>query len=244
MTDAATDEYERKFMAPGESVVFREKVVSRGAFKGAIVFLLVFGIVGLALVAAGAAGAVPTPVGFVVGPVSAVFGAMMGVLGVMFSVFRVMITTSHVHVHFGFAKRKIPFSAIESIRAVQLKGFRQGKVSVGFDGVVRTWVGHAPSGRGVEIAYAEASGRKHVMTIGSDEADRFVETVERARSRPPEETEMRAPEPDGRVRVVRETALARERLDDGSDERQVAERHVGEEMMLDVEVDASAKKAP
>ena len=176
------DEYEKRYMDPDEQVLFREKVASRGAFLAAIVFLVVFGGFGLALIGAGAVGAMPLGLGLGVGSLAALFGAFMGVAGAMFSVFRAMATGSNVHVHFGWAKRKIPLSAIESIHATVLKGFKQGKVSVGLDGVVRTWVGNSPSGRGVEITYREESGRKHVLTIGSDEADRFVETVERARA--------------------------------------------------------------
>ncbi len=185
MMAAPMDEYEKRYMDPGEEVLFREKVTSRGAFIVAIVFLVVFGAVGLALIGAGAAGAVPPGVGLGAGSLAALFAAFMGIAGVMFSVFRAMVTGSNVHVHFGWAKRKIRLSAIESIHAMRLKGFKQGKVSVGLDGVVRTWVGNSPSGRGVEITYREESGRKHVLTIGSDDADRFVETVERARAGTP-----------------------------------------------------------
>ena len=131
---------------------------------------------------AAAIGALPPAVGLGFGAPPLLFGVVMGVLGAMFSVFRVMVTASNVHVHFGWSKRKIPFAAIRSIRAVTLEGVRQGKVSIGLDGVVRTWVGTSPSGRGVEIAYQEDGARKHVIKIGSEEADRFVATVERARA--------------------------------------------------------------
>jgi hypothetical protein len=181
MSEPPIDEYEKRYMDPGERVVFREKVVSRTAFRVSVIFALVFGLVGLGLVAAGAiagmvAGALAP------GVFSILFAAMMGVLGVMFSVFRTMVTTENVHVHFGWAKRKIPFSAVESVRSITLTGLKQGKVSIGLDGVVRTWVGNSESGRGVELTYREPGGRKHVMTIGSDDAERFAETVERARA--------------------------------------------------------------
>jgi hypothetical protein len=184
MPSADVDEYEKTYMAPDEQVLFREKVVSRGAFKVSIAFLVVFGLAGLALLAAGAAGAVPAATGFGVGGLAAAFAAFMGITGPLFSVFRVMVTTAHVHVHFGWSKRRIPFSAISAIRAVELTGLRQGKVSVGLDGIVRTWVGRAGSGRGVEITYEAEGGRKHVLTIGSDEPEAFVAAVERARAAP------------------------------------------------------------
>src|SRR5688500_18813877 len=140
------DEYEQRYMQPGEQVLFREKVASRGAFIGAMIFLLVFGVAGLAVVGAGVADAMLLAPALAVGLVCALFGAFMGVAGVMFSVFRTMVTGSNLHVHFGWTKRKIPLSAIESIHAMKLKGFKQGKVQIGLDGVVRTWVGNLPSG--------------------------------------------------------------------------------------------------
>ena len=178
--DTTSDEYERRYMQPGESVLFREKVVSQTAFRLSVAFMLIFGLVGIAALVAGAAGATPLAPALGLGIPFALFGAMMGVLGVMFSVFRVMVTGAHVHVHFGWSKRKIPLSAIDSIRAITLQGFKQGKVSVGLDGVVRTWVGNSRSGQGVEITYRDGE-RKHVLTIGSEEAERFVATVERGR---------------------------------------------------------------
>lgn len=177
------DEYEQRYMQPGEAVLFREKITTRAAFVVSMIFLGVFGLSGLALLGAGVADRLPPALGFGVGLVSILFAAFMGVTGVMFSVFRTMITGSNVHVHFGWAKRKIALSAIESIQATASKGLKQGKVQIGLDGVVRTWVGRAPSGRAVEIAYTEEGGRKHVLNVGSDDAERFVETVERARAR-------------------------------------------------------------
>lgn len=177
------DAYEQRYMQPGEAVLFREKITTRAAFVVSMIFLGVFGLTGLVFLGAGVADRMPAALGFGVGLVSILFAAFMGVTGVMFSVFRTMITGSNVHVHFGWAKRKIALSAIESIQTIASKGLKQGKVQVGLDGVVRTWVGRAPSGRAVEIAYTEEGGRKHVLTVGSDDAERFVETVERARAR-------------------------------------------------------------
>jgi hypothetical protein len=185
MTDAElNDEYVRRYMAPGERVLLREKVVSRTAFSLSVLMALVFGLFGLAALVGAAVSLVPVGPGLAFGAPFALFGAVMGVLGVMFSVFRVMVTGSHVHVHFGWSKRKIPFAAIHTARVVTLKGFKQGKVSMGLDGVVRTWVGNSSSGRGVEITYQEEGARKHILTIGSENPERFVETVERAREKP------------------------------------------------------------
>lgn len=177
------DEYEQRYMQPGEQVLFREKIASRSAFVVSLIFLAAFGLVGLSMIGAGVAGAMPTALGVLVGLVSTAFAAFMGITGVMFSVFRTMVTGSNVHVHFGWAKRKIPLSAISSIVAVKLKGFKQGKVQIGLDGVVRTWVGSAPSGRGIQIAYQTEGGLKHVMTMGSEDPERLVEAVEAARAR-------------------------------------------------------------
>lgn len=186
------DEYERRYMSPGERVVFREKVVSRTAFRLAVAFALTFALVGLIAVTRGASspsGAVPP--GLLVGALSLIFGASMGVLGVMFSVFRVMLTSSHFHVHFGWSKRKIALESIQDVHAVKLTGFRQGKVTIGLDGVVRTWVGQSKSGRGVEVTYQEPGGRRHILTIGSENADALVTALEAAR----------VSETQGRIRV-------------------------------------------
>lgn len=212
------DEYEQRHMDPDERVLFREKVVSRAAFLVAVVFLAVFGLVGLALIGAGAAGIVPAALGVSIGAVSAAFGAMMGVLGAMFSVYRSMVTTSHVHVHFGWVKRRIAFSAIESVRAIRLQGFKQGKVSIGLDGIVRTWVGKSSSGRGVEITYQEPGARKHVITIGSEDADQYVATIERARA-----GATAASATPVRVAAAEDAAEAEERADEaGADARRSA----------------------
>jgi hypothetical protein len=218
MSGTPIDEYEKRYMDPGERVVFREKVVSRTAFRVSVIFGLVFGLVGLGLVGASAIGAMAAAGGFALGALSILFATMMGVLGVMFSVFRTMITTENVHVHFGWAKRKIPFSAIESVRSMTLSGFKQGKVSIGLDGVVRTWVGNSVSGRGVELTYREPGGRKHVMTIGSEDADRFAETVERARAT----TEQ--PSKKARIAESAEAGLAEDQHQD-----QDQDQHQGQE---------------
>lgn len=183
MSGGPDDEYEQRYMDPGERVLFREKVVSRTAFKASVAFALIFGLVGLvALGSAAVTGGAAATAGVAFGAPFVALGALMGVLGVMFSVFRVMVTGPHVHVHFGWSKRKIPMGAIQAVQAVQLRGFRQGKVSMGMDGVVRTWVGHAGSGRGVEITYQMEGARKHILTIGSDVADELARTIERARA--------------------------------------------------------------
>ena len=135
MSATPPDEYEKRYMDVGEQIVFREKVVSRAAFRISLVFAFVFGLVGLGLVAIAFAG-IMAAFGFAFGGLSILFAVTMGVLGAMFSVFRTMVTTENVLVHFGWVKRKIPFSSIESVRSITLSGFRQGKVSMGLDGVV------------------------------------------------------------------------------------------------------------
>ena len=176
------DDYEQRYMEPNERVRFREKVVSRAAFAVARVFLAVFGSIGLALIAAGVFGAMPLAAGLGAGAPLVLLGVTMAVLGAMFSVFRSMVTTSHLHIHFGWTKRRVSHSAIEAVREVKLVGFRQGKVSVGLDGIVRTWVGQSASGRGVEVTYREPGARRHVITIGSEHADEYVAALERARA--------------------------------------------------------------
>ena len=177
------DEYEQRYMEPNERLLFREKVVSRGAFAVAGIFLAVFGSVGLALIAAGAFGAMPLAGGLGAGAPLALLGVTMAVLGAMFSVFRSMVTTSHLHIHFGWAKRRIAHASIEAVRVIKLTGFKQGKVSIGLDGIVRTWVGHSASGRGVEVTYREPGARTHIITVGSERADEYVAELERAGAR-------------------------------------------------------------
>lgn len=193
MSGEAEDAYEKRYMDPGERVLFREKVVSRAAFRVSVIFAVVFGLAGVAGLASLAVPTLPTvaALGAVFGVLSLAFAALMGGLGVLFSVFRSLVTGSHLHVHFGWTKKKIPLSQIDAVRVVPIHGLRQGKVSLGLDGVVRTWVGTASSGRGVEIAYQPEGGRKHVLTIGSDDPERFVEALERSRTG----------EPAGRARI-------------------------------------------
>jgi hypothetical protein len=200
------DEYEQRYMEPNERVLFREKVVSRAAFAVARVFLAAFGSIGLALIAAGVFGAMPLATGLGAGAPLALLGVTMAVLGAMFSVFRSMVTTSHLHIHFGWTKRRIAHSAIEAVREVELVGFRQGKVSVGLDGIVRTWVGQSASGRGVEVTYREPGARTHVITIGSEHADEYVAALERARAA-------------GQVRISADAGGEHERLADRGEVR-------------------------
>lgn len=198
MSGDTPDEYERRYMDPGETVRFREKVVSRKAFGLSVAFAAVFGVVGLVALGAAALGVVPAAVGLGAGAPAVAFAAFMAVTGVMFSVFRAMVSDSHVHVHFGWAKRKIPMGAILSARVVPLTGLKQGKVSLGLDGVVRTWVGNSASGRGLELTYQIEGERKHVLTIGSEDPERFLRAIDHARS-----TAVRI-EP-GRVRIAGQT---------------------------------------
>jgi hypothetical protein len=171
------DEYERRYMRPGERVVFREKVVSQTAFRVSVVFAIVFGLAGALMAALGVVNGGLGPAPLLFGVPSVLFGVLMGVLGVMFSVFRVMITGSDLHVHFGWSKRKIPLGAIQSVKIIELKGFRQGKVQIGLDGVVRTWVGQSKSGSGIEITYQIEGARKHILTIGSDNPEAFANAL-------------------------------------------------------------------
>lgn len=175
MLDEAGDDYERQYMQPGERLLYREKVVSRSSFALSLVFGVVFGVPGLAVIAAAALGAIPGPVA-IAGVASAAFAAFMVIAGAAFSVSRAMVTGGHLHVHFGWAKRKIPIEAIDEVKLVTLQGIKRGKVSVGLDGVVRTWVGNSQGGRGVEVHYREGA-RKHVLTIGSETPERFVEAL-------------------------------------------------------------------
>jgi len=174
------DEYAEQYMVVGEQLLFREKVVSRSAFHVSIAFGLVFGLAGLGGIAAFAAGQQAAPA-LAIGVPSLAFAILMSVLGAAFSVYRSMVTSQHVHIHFGWAKRKIAVESIQDVSAVKLEGLRQGKVSVGFDGVVRTWVGRSASGRGVAITYRDGN-RTHVVTLGSESCESFMEAIEKARS--------------------------------------------------------------
>jgi hypothetical protein len=98
----------------------------------------------------------------------------------MFSVARTMVTEEHVHVHAGWARRKIPQTAIESARAFRQEGFKQGKVSVGLDGVVRTVVSTSSSRNAIEIV-ANERGRRHILTVGTDDPQGFLASVARSR---------------------------------------------------------------
>jgi hypothetical protein len=180
MSDLGGDEYERKYMQPGDRLLHREKVVSREAFLLSLVFGLVFGVAGLGVVAAAAAGAIPGPIA-VAGGVSAAFAAFMVFAGAAFSVYRAMVTNGHLHVHFGWAKREVPMDAIDQVKVVAINGFKQGKVSMGLDGVVRTWAGTAKGGRAVEVQYRDGA-RRHVLTIGSETPERLAEAIQSARS--------------------------------------------------------------
>lgn len=182
MSSEAEDEYERQYMDPGERVLFREKVVSQVAFRVSVAMAVIFGLGGLAGIVAGLVTPAAGLPAVALGATTLAFGVAMGALGVLFSVFRSLVTESHLHVHFGWTKTKIPYAEMTAVRAVELRGFRQGKVSLGVDGVVRTWVGQGRSRRAIEVAYQPEGARKHVITIGSDQADRFLAALERARA--------------------------------------------------------------
>jgi hypothetical protein len=175
------DDYARRYMLPGERLLFGEKVVSRGVFKATMVLCGTMGLIGLAATAVGLLGPAGSAPALALGLPFVATSALLAGLSVLFSVFRSMITTSHLQVHFGWAKRKVPLEAIEHIAIVPYLGARQGKVSMGFDGVVRTWVGTPSSGRGVEVTY-QVGSRKHVLTIGSDDVTRFAEVLQQARA--------------------------------------------------------------
>lgn len=212
--EGGDDAYERRYMQPGERVVWREKVVSRGASVASVIFGVVFGGLGLALAGAAALGALPLPL-LAPGLASLALGVFMAVAGVAFSVFRSMVTPSHAHVHFGWARRKIPMEAIEVVSAVTIRGYHQGKVSIGLDGTVRSWAGNASSGRGVEIAYREGT-RRHVLTVGSEDPDGFVRAIEAgqgfagARARFAEAPQQAAVEPRTEEEAIADAQAANE----------------------------------
>jgi hypothetical protein len=194
------DDYARRYMLPGERLLFGEKIVSRGVFKATMVLCTTMGLIGLVATVIGFAGPAGSAPALGIGLPFIATSALLAGLSVLFSVFRSMITTSHLQVHFGWAKRKVPLEAIEKVAVVTLQGVKQGKVSMGFDGVVRTWVG-TPSagGRGVEVTY-QVGKRKHVLTIGSDDAERFAETLQRARASATGETTAARAASSGRSR--------------------------------------------
>ncbi|MEJ7735163.1 MAG: hypothetical protein WKG00_38995 [Polyangiaceae bacterium] len=175
------DDYARRYMLPGERLLFGEKIVSRGIFKTTMVLCATLALVGLVASLIGLVGPAGSGPGLALGIPFIGVSALLAALSVLFSVFRSMVTTSHLQVHFGWAKRKVPLQAIENIAIVPYVGAKQGKVSMGFDGVVRTWVGTPSSGRGVEVTYLGGK-RKHVLTIGSDDVERFAEALQQARA--------------------------------------------------------------
>jgi hypothetical protein len=210
MAGEDVDEYERRYMRPGERVLFRDKLVSRGAFHVSIVFAVVFGLAGLLAAAAALLGAAPLPV-LIPSLAALAFAIFMGVGGAAFSVARTMLSATDLHVHFGWAKRKIPLDTIDAVSAVTTQGFKQGKVSVGLDGVVRTWTSTSASRRAAEIAYRDGK-RRHILTIGSDRADALCAAIERARAAvttgPGERVRFAADDEDGLAAAEAEAAAA------------------------------------
>lgn len=175
------DDYERRFMAPDERVAFREKIVSKVAFNVGLALALGFALLGAALAVAGAL-ATPGAPFFVGGALNVVLAAFFAVTAAMFSVTRTMITDERVHVHFGWVKRKIPRASIISVKAVKQSGFKQGKVSIGVDGVVRTVASTSSSRNAIEIETVE-DGRRHVLTVGTDDPEGFLAALDPARVR-------------------------------------------------------------
>ncbi len=176
----AVDEYERRYMSVDERLVYREKVVSRGVFRATMGLAAFFGIGGAAAPIIAASAGAPELAALAFGVPFLLLGGLMSVGSVLFSVFRIIVTSAHLHVHFGWVKKKVPLEAISRVSIVTPNGIHQGKVSIGLDGIVRTWVGVAKSGRAVEVAY-EDGGRKHVLTIGSEEPERFAAALEQTR---------------------------------------------------------------
>jgi hypothetical protein len=181
------DDYERRFMRPGERVVFREKIVAKGAFKVGLALAAAFALTGIGLGAAAALGVLPALL-LTFSAINLALAAFFGVSAPMFSVARTMVTEEHVHVHAGWARRKIPQTAIESVRAFRQEGFKQGKVSVGLDGVVRTVVSTSSSRNAIEIV-ANERGRRHILTVGTDDPQGFLASLAASRVRvaPPHE---------------------------------------------------------
>ncbi len=177
----AMDEYEQRFMAPGERIIFREKIVAKGAFTVGLVLALGFALLGGGLAIAGAFVTQGAPL-LVGGALNVGLAAFFAVTSAMFSVTRTMITDEHVHVHFGWAKRKIARASIVSVKAVKQLGFKQGKVSIGVDGVVRTVASTSSSRNAIEIETVE-EGRRHVLTVGTDDPDGFLAALDAARVR-------------------------------------------------------------
>ncbi|MDP3278691.1 MAG: hypothetical protein Q8Q09_26105 [Deltaproteobacteria bacterium] len=163
-------------MAPGERVLFREKIVAKGAFTAGLILAFGFALTGIGLGVAGALGELPALL-LTFAAINLVLAALFAVTAAMFSVTRTMITEEHVHVHFGWAKRKILRTAIASVNAVQQQGFKQGKVSIGLDGAVRTVASTSASRNAIEIETNE-DGRKHVLTVGTDDPEGFLKSLD------------------------------------------------------------------
>ena len=175
------DDYERRFMTPGERVVLREKIVAKSAFKVGLALASAFALTGIGLGVAAALGVLP-PLLLTFAAINVVLAAFFGVSAPMFSVTRTMVTEEHVHVHSGWARRKILQTAIESARAFRQEGFKQGKVSLGLDGVVRTVVSTSSSRNAIEIV-ANEGGRRHILTVGTDDPQGFLGSLASSRVR-------------------------------------------------------------
>ena len=111
-----TDDYERKYMAGGESPGHREKLV----WKYHWIFLpfvpLCWSIATMVLLGMGNR---PAPLWMSIPLV--LLGAMFAMIWVVFAVLRVHVTQSEVHIQYGLAGPHIPLDAIESVEVVDYK---------------------------------------------------------------------------------------------------------------------------
>ena len=107
------DEYEKKFMAEGEKVVYRDKLSIHPAFHVALLTLVVGAISALALTGAPVAvTALPLLVGLVA------WASMMTL--------RTTVSEENVHVHYGIFGPTIPIDRIQSVEPVKYNWMKYG----------------------------------------------------------------------------------------------------------------------
>ncbi len=162
----ALDAYEKEYMAGGETVLYRDRMVA-----GTKLNLL---LATVALIMIGTAVATGSMMSALIGlPVVALVWLLLGVL-------RVTVSKQHVDVQYGLFGPKIPIRAIESAVAIKYNWLAFGGWGIrrGMDGWMYNMLGDG--GNAVRITWRDGKGQEVVTYIGTKTADTLATEINRA----------------------------------------------------------------
>lgn len=165
------DEYEEKFMAPGEKVIYRDKMSMHPGFHIALLTLVIGAVVALALTGAPVAiTALPLLVGL------AAWASMMTL--------RTTVSEENVHVHYGIFGPTIPIEKIQSVEPVEYSWIKYGGWGVRYSIWDNSWAYNmiGDKGRAVELKY-DKNGKTRKVLVASNEPVLLADSILQARKR-------------------------------------------------------------